>query len=208
MSVLLISFVLTAGMASLATENQSVETARTDSISNSPHVGINLEPIWLVLGGLGAKLDYFATDSVSVNLSGILLPERQVTPTSTTSTTSAVDTYKSSRYEVLLGSTIMLTGYHGTRGLYINPAIGYQSSKISDYSTFKLSGEHSSPMARLTVGYQWILAKHLRLAAGGGLSLNQASDISVKDNAGKEVLRQKSSSLGGLALDLQVGYVF
>ncbi|MBC7370613.1 MAG: hypothetical protein H7326_03555 [Bdellovibrionaceae bacterium] len=59
--------------------------------------------------------------------------------------------YKWEYNEAYLGSNIMLTGTLGSRGLYISPAIGYRSSKISEFS---------------------------------------------------------SSNLGGLALDLQVGYVF
>ena len=102
----------------------------------------------------------------------------------------------------------MLTGTLGSRGLYINPAIGYQTTRITEFSSSKLTGETSSPMARLTVGYQWILVKSLRLAAGGGLAVYDSKDIVVKDSSGNEVLREKSSSLGGLAIALQVGYLF
>ena len=89
-----------------------------------------------------------------------------------------------------------------------DPAVGYQTTEIKNYSTSNLNGSLSSAVAQFTVGYQWILVKHLRLAAGGGLNMYQQNDIIVKDNTDTEVYRDKSSTLGGLALDLQVGYVF
>lgn len=174
---------------------------------NSPIFGINVDPIWLALSGIGIKAEYFISDTISIGIGGIFIPNHKVEST-TSSTTLTTERYKWEHNEAFVGSNIMLTGTLGSRGLYINPAIGYQSTKISEFSDYNLSGSVSAPMARLTVGYQWIIVNHLRLAAGGGFVATQSSDIVVKDSSGKEALRDKSSNLGGLALDLQVGYVF
>ena len=181
----------------------SVETA-------SPSFGVNVDPIWLIEGGLGAKIEYFITDSVSIGLGGIVIPSHsnQTSNSKNDSTTTVSNSYKWEHNEVFIGTNIMLTGTLGSRGLYINPALGYQTTKISDFGSDKLSGELSSPAARLTMGYQWVIAQHLRLAAGGGFNVVSSSNVVVKDNSGKEVLSQKSSEAGGLALDLQIGYVF
>jgi len=163
------------------------------------------------LSGVGAKVEYFASEKLSIGIGGILIPNHRIESTTSEngSTTSTVGgNYMWEHNEIYLGTNIMLTGTLGTRGLYINPAVGYRTTRISEFSDFKLSGSLSSPVARLTMGYQWILAKHLRLAAGGGLTVAQSSAVVVKDASGKEVLRENSTSLGGLALDLQVGYIF
>lgn len=213
-STALLTLIIGCQFATAAHAAGSMTSPPSESIAiqekpNQPNFGANIDPIWIVFSGIGLKLEYFISDRVSVGVGGILIPSHAVEKsTSSSSTTSTAYDYKYSHYEGLIGSNIMLTGTLGSRGLYINPAIGYQTTAITDFSSSKLTGETSSPMARLTVGYQWILAKSLRLAAGGGLTAYEAKDIIVKDNSGKEVLREKSSSLGGVALDLQVGYVF
>jgi hypothetical protein len=177
----------------------------------SPVMGVNLEPVYLVLGGLGAKMEYFVSDSVSLGLGGVYVPKHNMntfTSTSSSSTTTDTESYMFEHNEIFVGSNIMLTGTLGGRGAYLNPAVGYASTRISEYSSSKLSGQLSTPMARLTGGYQWVLVDHLRLAAGGGFTVAQSGTVIVKDSNGAEVLRENSSSLGGLALDLQVGYVF
>ncbi|MBC7741236.1 MAG: hypothetical protein H7061_03505 [Bdellovibrionaceae bacterium] len=189
----------------------STYPAPAESAQNAPSFGVNVEPVWLLLGGLGAKLEYYINDTVSVGVGGIFIPSHrneEATRTNSNGTTTSVDSYNWEHNEAYIGSNIMLTGTLGTRGLYINPAIGFQNTRISDFGTSKLSGELSSPAARLTLGYQWVIINHLRLAAGGGFMLAQESNIIIKDSSGKEVLNQKSTTSGGLALDLQIGYVF
>jgi hypothetical protein len=214
-SVMCSLLVLSAvGSRALAASDSAMKTTVPMEEVSRPHFGFNLEPIWLVVSGVGAKAEYFVSDTVSVGFGGIFIPKHTVeTSTTTSSTYNGTKTttggdYKWEHTEMFLGANIMLMGTLGSRGLYINPAVGYATSRVSEFSDSNLSGELSSPMARMTVGYQWILARHLRLAAGGGLTLAQASDIKVKDDTGKEVLNEKSTNLGGLALDLQVGYVF
>jgi len=129
-------------------------------------------------------------------------------------TTNATDemnnqnySYKWSTYEVYAGPTIMLTGDFDHRGLYILPAIGYTGASITNYGTLNLSGSMNTFEARFTVGYQFVV-KSFKFVTGGGLRLLNSSDIVVKDSFGNEVLREKSSSTGALALDLQAGYMF
>ena len=146
-----------AAHAAGSKESISAENVAIVEKPTQLNFGVNLEPIWVVLSGVGLKFEYFISDTVSVGVGGILIPNHKIeSSTSTASSTLYDNNYKYSHYEGLVGTNIMLTGTLGSRGL---PA-------------------------------------------------NEAKDIVVKDNLGKEVLRERSSSLGGLALDLQVGYVF
>ncbi|MGZ3769056.1 MAG: hypothetical protein ACXVCP_00140 [Bdellovibrio sp.] len=189
--------------------NTTMTTTSVDGVTkNEPKIGVNVEPLWLVLGGLGAKAEYFITDKVSLGVSGFYIPGYK-NKKSSSSSASTDENYTLSADEINLGSNIMLTGTLASNGVYINPAIGYQHTKISDYSEFKLEGSTSGPQARLTAGYQWVdHYSGLRIAIGGGLRVLHSSDIVVKDKSGAEVLRQSSSALGGLAIDGHIGYVF
>lgn len=184
-------------------ESNAKSTIETKQIK--PQTAINLDPIWLLTGGLGAKLEYFLNDTASIGLNGVYVPSHAV---KTAPADASAYTYKWSHSEVLVGSNIMLTGTIRSRGMYINPAIGYQNTNITDFSDLKLKGELSSPVGRLTLGYQWVDSQNLRIAFGAGILSQQQSTIIVKDNSNNEVLRDKSSSFGSLALDLQIGYLF
>lgn len=205
-SFLVIIFIL-SGIQKLHAAEPELQNVPAQEVASSPSFGINADPIWLALGGFGVKFEYFANDTVSVGLGGILIPKRSNTTDSSTSTITT-DDYKWEYSQYYIGSNIMLTGTLGGRGLYINPAVGVVSTKITEYGTSQLSGSLSAAMLKCTVGYQWVLMQHLRLAAGGGLMLANSSDIVIKDNSGAEIDRQESSALGGLAIDLQIGYVF
>jgi hypothetical protein len=179
-----------------------------DSPELTKRVGLNIEPIWLVLGGLGAKFDFNLTKKFALSAQGIYIPPRWNRESGDSdSSYYRSDNYKWSYSEFNLGTTIMVIGDIDTHGMYINPAIGYVRAKITDYSTFNYQGELAAPQVRATVGYQWILG-NFRLAAGGGFKWIGGDDIVVKDSAGREISREKSSSFGGLALDGQVGFVF
>jgi hypothetical protein len=201
--------VLASFSKAVAASDGTLATSNTVTQSQ-PSFGFNLDPIWLAVSGIGGKAEYFISDKVSIGIGGILIPSHKVEKTSSEDTAKTVGgDYKWEHNEIFVGSNFMLTGTLGSNGLYINPAVGYQSTKITEYSDENLSGSLSNPMVRLTMGYQWVLAKHLRLAAGGGFALAAGNnEIVVKDSSGTEVLREKSSSMGALALDLQVGYVF
>ncbi len=187
-------------------------TVKTTSQKPMANGGISIQPIWLVLSGIGAKFEYFATDIVSLGLDGIYIPEHQNELSSkedSAKTTSTASNYRWAYNEINLGTNIMLTGNLSSSGAYINPAIGYVTSKITDYSEYRLQGSFASPQARLTAGYQWVNRNTpLRLAVGGGLRAIQSSEIVVRDAAGDEVLRQNSSTLGGAALDFHLGFLF
>lgn len=180
----------------------------SQSVSNT--FGVNADPLWLALGGLGAKFEYFINEKISLGIGGFFIPSRWNESSSSSSSSSATKSYdyKWEHNEFYLISNIMLTGDLNSHGLYISPAYGRQHTAITEFGKEKLNGKLDSPIARLTLGYQWILANHLRLAAGGGLNFMSSDAIVVKDASGKELLRDKSRGASGLALDLQVGFIF
>lgn len=165
--------------------------------------GLGVEPLWLLIGGIGAKADYRLSSSVSLGLGGMIVPSQRNTNSDTNATT-----YKWSAYEIYLGPTFMITGDYDSNGIYITPAVGYIGSKISEYSSFNLSGKLETYQGRVTAGYQWVSKKSFRVALGAGLRALGSSDVVVKDNNGKEVLRQRSSTSGGLVLDGTLGFLF
>jgi hypothetical protein len=183
----------------------ALTTARAeDAPSKSHHVfGLGLEPHWLIIGGIGAKADFRLTDRFSLGFGGMYIP-----PRSNTSTDSLEVSYKWSMYEVYAGTTFMITGDYDHHGAYIFPAIGYTGASITDYSTSKLSGSVKTFELRFTGGYQWVVGKNFRFTTGAGIRVLNSSDVVVKDNQGKELLREKSGALGGLALDLHAAYLF
>jgi len=165
---------------------------------------VNVEPLWLVLSGVGLKGEYFISNRVSAGVSGMFIPRFQ-----TETTGSATPTKYSLRHnELLLGVNVMLSGNLRSNGLYVNPSLGYQKTEIFDYGPDQLSGSLSTPMARMTAGYQWITENNVRFGLGAGLSVIPGGDISIADRKGTEVYRGKASTTSGLALDLHVGYLF
>lgn len=209
LNVILAVMVLFGAQFGWAGTLESTDTLST-RVKTQPKTGISVEPLWFLLGGVGAKFEYFATDRISLGISGIYIPEHEVKPASSKDeSTTSLPTYRFSSNEINLGSNFMLTGTLSSNGVYINPAIGYQNTRISDYGTFKLKGALSSPQGRLTLGYQWVNElNNLRFALGGGMRIIKSSDIIVKNEAGSEVYRENSSNLGGLALDAHLGYIF
>jgi hypothetical protein len=178
-----------------------------DYSANTPNWGIGLEPLWLVLGGLGAKLDYNLTNETSIGMSGIYIPERDNT-TSEENKSTTVAKYRWTYYEINIGPTFMLTGKLNTNGFYIYPAIGVAHAEIFNYDGLGIGGEVTTPQIRTTAGYQW--AKNdFRLVAGAAFRIfNKDSDIIIRNSAGQELGRQDLSSTGGFALDLQIGLMF
>jgi hypothetical protein len=171
-------------------------------------VSLSVEPLWLLLGGIGAKTDFNVSKKVSLGLQALYIPSHSSNTSSDDKTTTTTDySYKWSYEEYNVGANIMLMGNIDGNGLYINPAVGYVRSKITDFSIFKYQGELAAPQFRTTVGYQWIVGS-FRFAAGGGYRLVSSNDIVIKDSKGNEVSREKSSTLGGLALDGHVGFTF
>ncbi|HEY8272791.1 MAG TPA: hypothetical protein VIG33_17995 [Pseudobdellovibrionaceae bacterium] len=190
-------------------DDESTDTLSIEVPKHQVKVGLSAEPIWLLVGGVGAKFEYFVTDHISVGINGVYIPEHQIETSSSKDQSLTSESYRWSMNEINLGSNIMLTGSLSTNGVYLNPAVGYQNTRISDYGVLKLKGSLSSPQARLTAGYQFVNpANNLRFALGAGLRMIQDSDILVKDDTGEEVYRQKTSGLGGLALDCHLGYIF
>lgn len=171
--------------------------------ANERSFGLAVEPLWLLVGGIGAKADVRLSSTVSLGLGGMIVPSRRNT-TSETNTTN----YKSSAYEIYLGPTVMLTGDYDSNGIFVTPAIGYIGSKITEYSSLNLSGKLDTYQGRLTAGYQWVSAKGFRVALGAGARTLGSGEVVVKDDSGKEVLRQRSSTSGGLVLDGTFAFLF
>lgn len=204
----LLALTLITQQASAASKVSTMAT-KPQQETTTKEFALSVDPLWLLLGGVGAKFEYFVSPKISIGIGGILIPEQEVKPTDDgKETASTGGNYRRAYNEISLGSNVMLTGSLTSDGLYLNPGIGYQSAKISQFGESKLSGSLSAPFARLTVGYQWMMKTGFRIAAGAGLRVSESRDIVIKDNAGNEVLREKSSNLGGLTLDFNIGYLF
>lgn len=165
---------------------------------------LNIEPIWLLVYGFGAKAEYAVTDKLSVGLTGIYVGEHE---SEFEDEDTDANAFNWSYQEINLGVNYMLTGQLNTHGFYINPAIGYFRTEITDYGYFYLDGKLESPQLRLTAGYQWVF-NDFRIGLGAGGRIYDSSDIIIEDDYGREVATQDSSEWGGLALDLHIGYVF
>ncbi|MEZ0391335.1 MAG: hypothetical protein ACAH59_03905 [Pseudobdellovibrionaceae bacterium] len=198
---------LAIGFSSMAAEKNSLRTSYQKE--NKPSMSLSVEPIWLLVGGIGAKAEYFVTDRVSAGLNGVYIAEHEAETESSDSKSSSTS-YRWSSYEVNIGSNIMLTGNLLSNGFYINPAIGYTGASIKNFGEMQLQGSTSSPQARLTGGYQWFSKSYpnLRLLAGAGVRMIQEPEVVVQDSTGSEIGRVKTQTLTGLALDFHIGYLF
>lgn len=201
MRIPVIVVALLLSVQAMAERTSSVSTTETEQTEHS--YGLSAEPLWLVLGGFGAKADTRLSDSISLGVGGMYIPTR-----SETSSGDSQTNYRWSTYEVYVGPTLFLSSTYDKSGWYITPALGYTSATISNYGTSNLSGSLSAPELRVTGGYQWLFAKSIRLTVGGGARVVSSSDVVIKDSTGQEVYRQSSGALGGLSLDLQIGYMF
>jgi hypothetical protein len=199
---LILSLALFALSASAFAKDSSLEMKNP---AKEHSFGLTAEPIWLLVGGLGAKADFRLSQSVSLGLGGMLIPPRNNVRSSSSSDSSF--NYKWSMYEIYLGPTFMLTGDFDSNGIFVTPAVGYLGAKITNFGSSNLSGALNTYQARVTAGYQWVSIKSIRIAVGGGLRALGSSEVIVKEGS-KEVLRDKSSSTGGLVIDFQVGMLF
>lgn len=182
---------------------QSTSTMKAPAREHS--VGIAIEPHWLLIGGIGGKFDVRISDNVALGLGGMYVPPRS--NTSSSSDTTNDYNYRWSMYEVYFGPTINLTGDYDHSGVFITPAIGYTGSKITNFSFLNYSGSLDTAELRVTAGYQWVI-RDLRFNVGAGLRLLKDSEVIVKNGAGQEVSREKSSAMGALALDLHAAWLF
>lgn len=174
------------------------------SQNKTSRISVGVEPIYLLIGGLGANVDYALTKKTSVGLFGSFgskyYPEDQE---------KGYASYNSEFSMYGVGGRMMLTGDLKTNGAYVAPSVGYASYGIKDYGTFKLNGSLASGFAQAIAGYQWVNQENgFRIGAGAGVRAMPASDIIIRDEAGVEVHRAKASAAGGLALDLNFGLLF
>ncbi len=172
--------------------------------------GIVLEPHWLLIGGMGLKLETPVSDTVALELGGMYIPPRQNTLSDSdrnNNTWYYGETYKWSAYEVWVGARILMLGNYNTHALFVTPGIGYTGASISEYGSSNLSASLNTPEIRATVGYQWVLGS-VRFAAGGGFRTMAQSDVVVSDSSGRETYRQKSSTLNGFVIDSNIAFLF
>jgi hypothetical protein len=202
LSVILILLLALAVSPAFAQDDNSISTSNS---SQTSRIGVSVEPLWLFVKGIGGKVDYALTETVSVGVGGMYIPSHANEESSDKQTTSP--TYKWAHNELNVGTNIMLTGTLATNGVYVNPAVGYLNTRITEYGVDKLQGELSTPQFRTTLGYQWI-NQRIRIAAGGGFKVIGKDEIIVKDSSGAEIFRDRPSQTSGLALDFQVGVMF
>lgn len=210
MKVLLNALVISA---MLATSNASAQesVALKPVPSKEHHFGLRLDPIWALIGGLGAQTDVRLSNGISLALGGYYIPPRKNAETTSSSSSSSSTytgyTYKWTAYEVYVSTIIMITGDYDHHGLFIAPGVGYTGAKITEYSPFNLSGSMDVPEARVTVGYNWVV-KNFKFTAGGGLRAIAGGEVVIKNSAGDEILRDRASSMGGVAFDVGAGMIF
>jgi hypothetical protein len=170
---------------------------------------VSVQGLPLLIGGIGAEVDYRLSRKLSILMGGMIVNDRSVKASSDDSSSSTSNSsYKMSAHEIYIGPKLMFSSDFNKSGGYVSGGIGHMGTSIKEYSSFDLSGSVSGFEVRGVIGYQWALVSGFRINAGGGLRMIQDSDIVVKDSSDKEVLRTKSSSLGGLALDASIGYMF
>jgi hypothetical protein len=190
------------GQGALA-QTQGTSSLETSAAQSEYNGSVGVEPIWLLLGGIGAKAEYFMTQKISLGVDGTVIPSREM---KSNSPGNAVNTnYVWSHNQFNLGTTLMLSGTLSTNGFYLNPKVGYQSTRITDFGTEKLQGSLSTPQASATIGYQWITPNSpLKLTVGAGYRVLQAGEIVIKDKNNKQIYSQNASNISGLAFDFQL----
>ncbi|PIS11451.1 MAG: hypothetical protein COT73_03960 [Bdellovibrio sp. CG10_big_fil_rev_8_21_14_0_10_47_8] len=196
-----------ASSVSLAAPKKDGSNILPKPVAQKKSVVLSVEPIWLLVSGLGAKVDYFVTDKVSLGLGGNYIPDHKVENTSKNENSSINSNFNWSHSELNLGTNIMLTGTLSSSGVYINPTVGYQKTEITHYSSYDLQGSLATPQASATGGYQWV-NNGFRIGAGAGYKVLADNDVVVKDRAGAEVYREKASNMRGLVIDFQLGILF
>ncbi|MFZ4405499.1 MAG: hypothetical protein ACOYOK_15485 [Pseudobdellovibrionaceae bacterium] len=204
--MLICSFLLCGEISMGAAEKSTAKNQSVVETKDSKNYGLNVQPLWILLGGLGIKAEYFLNKQYSLGVDGVYVSNHR--PRASSSASEDQYSYLLSYKEINLGTNIMLTGTVQSDGLYLNPSLGYYSTAITEYSDLKLQGSSAGLQARLILGYQWVASSNWHYSAGGGLRLLQAQDIVVKDKAGNELLKEKYSGTSGLALEFLVGYLF
>lgn len=189
-------------------QGQSRIRKELEASDSKTNFAVNVQPLYLLVGALAGEVEVPAGESISIIGGGLYMPSRSNISESSSSSSGTTYNYKMKSYEAYLGAKFMLTGDTSHSGIYAAPSLGYYSLSISDFGTERLSGSISAPELRALAGYQWVLPTRFRISAGLGLRSLQASDIVIKDSTGKEVYREKATSLSGLALDLGFGYTF
>lgn len=192
-------FAVNAAAAAPASSGSISTTAPETHDKKSFSLGI--EPLYLLLGGIGGIAEAHLTDRSRLGLGGLYIPSHK-------NGDSYPNDYSWSTYEVYLGPTFMLTGDNSHNGFYLSPAIGYTGTTISDYSVFKLSGSLDTFEGRITTGYQFVGTHGMKFVGGLGLRILDTGDVKIKDSAGRELYRVKSDQLSGLALDLRLAFMF
>src|SRR5258708_3934599 len=85
--------------------DEQIQTTQPKSIKEHSF-GVRIDPLWTLLGGLGAEFDVRVSESVSIGVGGYnIFPQSNKTIDST-----SLSDYKWSTYEIYVGPTIMLIG--------------------------------------------------------------------------------------------------
>lgn len=195
-------------LASFAADASTSATSTLDEKSKSRTVGVNIEPIYILIGGIGVKVDYFATEKFSFGIRGVRIQDKEIGSSDSSSSLFSTS-YRFSHTELDLNTRFMLTGTNVSDGAYFSPSVGYISSRIYDYGIYRLEGGLSTPVATLMLGYQFVNPQSgFRLNAGLGYRLAQANTIEIKNKAGNVIHSDKSSSLDSMAFELGLGMMF
>lgn len=167
-----------------------------------PAIRLSIQPVYLLLGGVGGGFDYLATEKFSLGLSGIYLPQRK------SSDSESLYSYYWGYNELSFNSQYMLTGSWVEDGFYLSGSLGTLTSKITKYGPSQLKGELNTSFARATAGYQWVYVSGLTFGLGAGYLFAPDSEVVVRESNGTEVFRDKTQAGSGLAIDIKFGFIF
>src|SRR3989338_3830952 len=108
-------FLSIAATAQPLTQTQTTKTLKP--VEQKKHsFGLVLEPHWLLIGGMGLKLETPVSDTVALELGGMYIPPRRNTVTNEEQRNSWYygESYTWSAYEVWMGTRILIMGTYDT----------------------------------------------------------------------------------------------
>ena len=202
--------VLLTGTIAIAQDGQTVMATQLENQGNAGKFTLSLEPIWLVVSGIGIGAHYNLTSRSAIDLKFMGIFDHVMNEEEDNNTFTEEEEYKASRQEVNLGMTFMLFGDFANHGMYLSPSLGYVKAEITDYGTEDLQGEAETGTARITTGYRWALNNGLNFRVGGGFMFTEGDyEVTVRDRNGNAIATEDADGgLTSIALDAAISYTF
>lgn len=168
-------------------------------ISAAAEMNLRTQPIGYLVPILNAELD------IGVSESWTLGP------------TVAFLNHKYGDYQLTAGAVgiagmYYISGKRFTDSWYINPAIQWESIKVTTTDPYygDLSWTGTATVLSGIAGYQWFWESGFNITLGAGLSLSNLNKVELKDSSGtvRESYSRAGYTSAGLAIDFSLGYQF